>query len=345
MCDLGNDVAGDRLLRCGEFERGDRTRRFFHGLRDEVGDLSAADLHGAGDSIEPCSVAGRAGLGFSAFEGFALAFHIKLLFESGFEAGIDALFPYFAEASALGAPAVRGVEGKHSGVEFFKAHAAFGASAFGAQNGAFVLRIHDADGAFSDGQRGFYERVAIAAACLADEDFDGVLDEPFELHRGVHFPQFTVHEQRGELMALGPFCDIGVKAFARFHEGGEKAELPAFAKCFDFAGDGVGRLFFDRAVAVGAVLRAEFGKQEPQEMIDFGDGGDGAFSPAASDALLDGNARRKSGDEVNVWLLELLHKLSRVRRHDIQEPPLAFGKENVEGECAFARTGKACDDD
>jgi hypothetical protein len=43
--------------------------------------------------------------------------------------------------------------------------------------------------------------------------------------------------------------------------------------------------------------------------------------------------------------LELLDELPRVRRHAVEEPPLAFGKEDIEGEGRFAGAAEAGDDD
>ncbi len=80
-------------------------------------------------------------------------------------------------------------------------------------------------------------------------------------------------------------------------------------------------------------------------MINLRDGGDGRFSAAARDALLDGDGGRQAGDQIHVGLFELLDELPRVRRHAVEEPALAFGEEDIERERRFARAAEAGDDD
>ena len=88
-----------------------------------------------------------------------------------------------------------------------------------------------------------------------------------------------------------------------------------------------------------------FGKEQPQEVIDLGDRGDGALPAAARDPLLDGDRRRHAGDQVHIGLLHLLDEGARIDGHAVEEAPLAFGKDEVEGERRFARAAQAGDDD
>src|SRR5439155_10473319 len=77
--------------------------------------------------------------------------------------------------------------------------------------------------------------------------------------------------------------------------------------------------------------------------IKLGDRRDGALAAAARIALLDADGRGYAGDEVHVRPGHLLDELPRVGVHRIEETALAFCKEQVERECAFARTADACD--
>ena len=80
-------------------------------------------------------------------------------------------------------------------------------------------------------------------------------------------------------------------------------------------------------------------------MVDFGDGRDGRFAAAARDALFDGDGWRKAGHEIDIGLFQLLHKLPRIDRHAVEEPALAFGKEDIKRERALAGTAQARHDD
>ncbi len=71
-------------------------------------------------------------------------------------------------------------------------------------------------------------------------------------------------------------------------------------------------------------------------MVNLSYGGYRALAAPAAGALLDADGRRYPGDEVHVGAGELLDELPRVHIHRIQKPALPFGKEEIEGQRAFA---------
>src|SRR5207247_2269471 len=70
---------------------------------------------------------------------------------------------------------------------------------------------------------------------------------------------------------------------------------------------------------------------------DFSNSGDRAFAAAPAGALLDAHGGRDAGDEIDVGPGELLDELAGVSVHRIQKAALPLGKEQIEGEGAFAR--------
>ena len=80
-------------------------------------------------------------------------------------------------------------------------------------------------------------------------------------------------------------------------------------------------------------------------MIDLGYRGHGAFATAPRGALLDADCGRKTIDLIDVRAGELLHKLPGVSVHRVKKTALAFGKQKIEGQRAFARATDASDDD
>ena len=301
-------------------------------------------MHGAGLRVESCAGARWAWRSFSFVERFALAFEIEFLFECGFQTRVDALLPHFAKATALEAPAMWRVVGKETRVEFLKRLPAVRARVLGAEDRPFPLRIHCADGAASDGKRALHQLLdALPLLALyarrrvfSNEHLDGVLAETLQLFKIGDLHEPSIHQQRVEALTLRPLRNVGVKAFPCFDECSENFHAPAFHHRLNASRDRRRGLALDCAAAVGAVLHAEFGKKQTQKVIDLGDCGDGAFSSAASDALLDGHARRQPGDAIHVGFFELLNELPRVWRHDIEKTPLSFGEEQIEGECALS---------
>jgi hypothetical protein len=253
-----------------------------------------------------------------------------------------------AVALAVGAPAVWGVEGEEAGVEFFE-----GAS------GARAVEVGGEDGGGTGGVEGDESAVAVtegggdecggvggfgARGDVADVGFDGVFFEAFEGFEFVGFDPFAVDAQEGDGVACGPAGDFGVVAFAGLDEGGEELE------CFfaGEAGDGGGNVGFGLAdggfAGVGVVLGAAFGPEEAHEVVDFGDGADGAFAAATGGVLFDGNGGGDAGGGVHVGFFHLGDELTGVGVEAVEVAALAFGEDDVEGEGGFAGAAEAGDD-
>ena len=120
---------------------------------------------------------------------------------------------------------------------------------------------------------------------------------------------------------------------------------PRLAAVFHLLHDCGETLFFDRQIAIRTKLRAGFGEEQPQKMINLGHRGDGRFAAATRDALFDGNGRRQALDQIDIRLLQLLDELPRVGRHAVEKTALSFGEKNIEGECGFPRAAQAGDND
>lgn len=143
-------------------------------------------------------------------------------------------------------------------------------------------------------------------------------------------------------MACRPFRDVGVKSFAVFDDRGEQRQVAARAKLrLQPALQLVTSLRFHRRLAIRAILNAKSCKQQADEMINLCDSRDRAFAAASAGALLNANRWRNARDQINVRSGQLLHELPGVNVHGVQEPPLAFGKNQIKGERAFSRTTNA----
>ena len=79
-------------------------------------------------------------------------------------------------------------------------------------------------------------------------------------------------------------------------------------------------------------------------MVNLRNRRDGGFASATGHPLLDGDSRRQSADQINIWFFELLHELPRIRRHAVEKPALSLGKQDVERDRRFAGAAQAGDD-
>ena len=105
------------------------------------------------------------------------------------------------------------------------------------------------------------------------------------------------------------------------------------------------RLPRDRAAADRAVRPAGAGEQQPQVVVDLGDGADGRARVARRGLLVDRDRRREALDEVDVGLVHLAEELAGVRRQRLDVAALALGEDRVEREAGLARPGQAGEDD
>src|SRR5690606_31883461 len=103
-------------------------------------------------------------------------------------------------------------------------------------------------------------------------------------------------------------------------------------------------LRLQRQAVFRAIRRTHPRVQQPQVIVDFGDGAHGGPWIVARRLLLDGDRRRQALDEVDVGLVHQLQELPRVGRQAFDVAALPFGIQRVEGQRRFARAGQARDD-
>ena len=96
---------------------------------------------------------------------------------------------------------------------------------------------------------------------------------------------------------------------------------------------------------IDAIRIADAREQQPQVIVDFGDGADRRARVVRRRLLLDRDRRRQAFDQVDVGLFHQLQELARVRRQRLDVAALAFGVQRVERERALARSRQSGDDD
>jgi hypothetical protein len=97
----------------------------------------------------------------------------------------------------------------------------------------------------------------------------------------------------------------------------------------------------DLAAALGAERLADPGEQDAQEVVDAGDGSDGAARVPAGGLLADGDGGGEPVDAVDFGPRQLVEELAGVDGQGFHVAALALGIEGVEGQAALAGAGHA----
>ena len=174
--------------------------------------------------------------------------------------------------------------------------------------------------------------------------FDGVAAGLFQF-RGLLVEQDDPAVDPGPDESLGTngVEHVAVFPLAAADEGGQDHHLLAGAQTHELFRDRLGRLGFEHPAAVGAVRCSDVGVEQPQIVVDLGDGGDGGAGGASGGALFDGDGGREPLDVFDLGLLEPVEELAGVGGERFDVAPLPLGVERVECERRFSGTGEPGD--
>jgi hypothetical protein len=105
------------------------------------------------------------------------------------------------------------------------------------------------------------------------------------------------------------------------------------------------RLARDPAAALVAMRLPDPREEEPQVVVDLGDGADGGSGVLRGGLLLDGDGGGEPLDALDVGLPHLLEELPGVGRQALDVAALPLGVDRVEGERGFAGAREPGDHD
>ena len=180
-----------------------------------------------------------------------------------------------------------------------------------------------------------------------DHHLDGVGLVPRQRHLGPvrQLQRHAVDAHPGETLLGQVVEQRAVLALAPPHDRRHDLEAGPLGQLEHPVDDLLGRLAGDRPAAVGAVRVPDAGVEEPQVVVDLGDGPDRRARVAAGRLLVDGDGRRQALDEVDVGLVHLAQELAGVGRQRFDIAALALGVDRVEGERRLARPRQPGEDD
>ena len=138
---------------------------------------------------------------------------------------------------------------------------------------------------------------------------------------------------------------LAVLALASADDGGHDHHPRARRTREQRGQDLLRRLLADRRAALPADRLAQPGIEQPQVIVDLGDGGHRAAGIVAPGPLVDGDRRLQALNQVNVRPFQLMEELPGIRGEAFDVLPLPFGVERVEGQRTLAGAAGAGDHD
>ena len=187
-------------------------------------------------------------------------------------------------------------------------------------------------------------RLGVPDDVAVDDDLDRVALVAVERPRVGQVHRLAVDPDPDEALPAGPLEDPVALGLAVLHERAEDDEPGPLGQGEDLVDDLLDRLALD-LVAVRAVRVADAREEQPEMVVDLGDGPDGRARVARGALLVDRDGRREPVDLVDVGLLHLAEELAGVGAQALDVAALALGVDRVEGEARLAAPGQAGDDD
>lgn len=248
----------------------------------------------------------------------------------------------------------RVVEGEDPGLQLRHGVTALGAGEVGGEghggNPILPVHRHHQHDAAGESQRRF-ERFGqaqgqvIAHLEAIHHHLDGVLLVQLQGGRIRQIAHLAVDAGADVTLGRQVLQQLGVLPLAVAHHGGQQHQLGAFGlvqHLIHHLADGLGR---ERNGVGRAAWLADPGEQQPQVVVNLGDGADGRARVVGGGLLLDGDGRRQPLDVVHVRLLHQGEELAGIGGEGLHIAALPLGIEGIERQGGFARTGQAGDHD
>ena len=233
-----------------------------------------------------------------------LALVIQFDFQRRIQTRVILAHPFFAEAVARIAPAVRTVKGKLTWIGLLKRGPATRTTELRAEDMALQFGVQQNGGSLPHFQRSLNQLSSLPArSAFPNEHLNGVFLKTRQLRKRTRLDPFFIHQQFLIAATKRPRRNLAVVAFSSANERRENGDHALFCEGLGLRHCGAERLPFHWQLAIRTMLDAEFCEEEAQEMINLRDGRHGRLATAPSEALLDGDGGRQARNPVHVRAL------------------------------------------
>src|SRR5665647_1883998 len=186
---------------------------------------------------------------------------------------------------------------------------------------------------------------ALAGHQAVDHHLHCVLELLLQARSVGELDHLAVDPGSREALGLQLTEEIGVLALAAPDHGRQHLVPGAVGQLEQPVDDLLRRLTAHLLPAHRAELGPGAGEEQPEVVIDLGDGPDGRPRVAVGGLLVDRHRRRQAFDEVDVRLVHPTEELARVGGQRLDVAPLPLGEDRVERQRRLAGARQAGEDD
>ena len=172
---------------------------------------------------------------------------------------------------------------------------------------------------------------------------DGVLLVLVQLRGVVHIVDTAVHPHADKALGAQLVEQMQVLALLLANHRGQQHQLAAFLHGQHLIHHLADGLRGQRCFVLRAARLTHPGEQQPQVIVDFGDGAHRGARVMAGGLLLDGDRRAQPLDMVHIGLLHHRQELPGIGGQRFHVTALAFGVQGVERQRRFPGPGKSGD--
>ena len=136
-----------------------------------------------------------------------------------------------------------------------------------------------------------------------------------------------------------------ILTLAAAHDGTEDHDTATWRHGLDFVHNLLDRLPSDLPAALWTVRMPDAGIQESEVVLHLGYSPNGRSGVMTRTLLVDADRRRQAVDVIDVGLVHLAKKLTRICGERLYIPPLSLGEDRVESKARLSRARNAGEDD
>ena len=163
-----------------------------------------------------------------------------------------------------------------------------------------------------------------------DHDLNVVFELLVQVNRVVKRAHLAVDAHTAKALRTQVLKQLGIFALASTNHRRQHKRATALPRRQHLIGDLIGRLALNDTTALRTVRRSHASKQQTQIVVNLGYGAHRRAWVFGRRLLIDRNSRRQAVNRVQIGLVHLAQKLTRIARKALDVTALALGIDGIE---------------